>query len=458
MSRALPLCCAVLLLCGAWTATAQEIDDLFEDPTAGIIDEQGRPVGDEPGSGGAADGDSSGDSIDDLFGDPSVGIVDTDDWDTAPGAAAPGASSTTPAAAGAVDIAALTTAPLRISGSVESSLGAGVGLVEWPGTDAADGRTVRELTDVFAAYSLATTIAFDARPRPYLRYYMSLSTSLVPSAMTFSTPGVGELFIDYTFADRIFVRAGKQGLTWGQARFLDNPTNLVGRLGGGVSIRATTPLGLGTGTAIIYGLSGWMQGDPYPASDPRSFGYAAQIENTRGRYSFIVAGHAHVTEQIQTSASVTAGLNRFDLTAEAVGRFKHSGDFYRGPADNSYDGLLQVVWEPGNPVWTIVGEYRFTSTIDDWMGHRVGLGVQAPTRPGRFGWKPRIRWLHAFHDHSGQIAAGFEGTVAPDMKLTVGVPVFYGEPNSYYRAAGAEGVPGGNVTGLFAVVNLDFSF
>ena len=102
----------------------------------------------------------------------------------------------------------------------------------------------------------------------------------------------------------------------------------------------------------------------------------------------------------------------------------------------------------------------------------VGLAMRAP-RFGGGGWRPGLSWRHAVEDSSGELVVGMNGTIAPSLRLEIGVPVIYGAPGTFYRDALAQSVaddddeddddeviliPVDNVIVALFVVNLSFSF
>jgi hypothetical protein len=91
---------------------------------------------------------------------------------------------------------------------------------------------------------------------------------------------------------------------------------------------------------------------------------------------------------------------------------------------------------------------------------------------GGGGWRPGVRWRHAFEDNSGEVIPGISGTIAPRLSLSIGTPVIYGAPGSFYRDALTESVeeeddpleedeklvPVDNVVTVLLGLRLSFSF
>ncbi|WP_319475420.1 hypothetical protein [Marispirochaeta aestuarii] len=331
-----------------------------------------------------------------------------------------------------IDLEELTTAPPDIRGVVNAGVGLGIGLIEWPGSNEADGRSPQELTRFSGFYSTTSAITVDARPEPHLRFHGSLETSLDADTLEFKNPYISELFIDYTLNNTFFFRVGKQELTWGQALLLENPADLVYRLDEGVGVRGSAPVGPGTAEAVIYSKAKWIS-ENFDNTDPRAFAYAGQWAMSRGSFFLGFSGHYKMDDDeegdLATAASLSFGLGPFAVAGDFVQHWKTPEEVE--PAD-CWDALGQIIWQSPNQSWTILGEYWFDSEIIDYSGHYAGLGIKPPKIFGNK-WQPGLTWKHAFQDESGEVVLALSGKVAPNLRLTLGVPVIYGAPGSYYR-------------------------
>lgn len=436
---------AILLPAISGTAAAQSMDDLFDDPEQGI-------VGDEQSD---ADGDGAGDGAQEGEGGDGVSVPGSGEGaseGTSGGAAGGGSGG---AGEGGVDISSLTTSPPQFSGSVNANAGLSLGFEEWPGSEAAGERSAAELLRGSGLYDMSATLKVDARPHPQIRFQASFNSELDENKMSFTSPSIGELFVDYTLGQNLFIRAGKQGLTWGEARLLGNPANLVNRLSNGVAIRASYPVGPGSLTGAVYSIWSWVE-ENRPGSW-RSFGYAALYETTVAGVTGQLSGHFKTDELTRTAASLSFGLGPVDVTAEGMARWDYE-DIPGGVQE--WGALGQAYWEYEG--WSLLGEYEFDSAVADYKGHYIGVGVGAPDIFG--GWSPRVRWRHAVQDNSGEIAPGLSGTVAPRLTATIGTPIVYGEPGSFYREAdegsssAGQPIPGDDVISVLLGVELSFSF
>ncbi len=404
-------------------------------------------------------------SMDDLFNQPASDARS----DEQPSADV--SPDTDPQRKESVDLNALTTSPLQFTGTVSAGIGIGAGLIEWPGSAAGDGKSFSDLMRYSGFYLTTATLGIDARPEPYLRFYSSLSISLDAENMNFSGSDIGEIFVDYTFKDTVFVRAGKQSLTWGHGRLLGNPANLVYRVSEGVAVRTTLPLGPGTLNGVVYSKGAWVN-NPYANIDPRTFAYAGQWESGLGPMAFSLSGHFKMKDDVEedmgSAFSLSFGIGPFDLAADLVGHWGMANPAWK-PVE--LEALGQIFWENDNRSWSLLSEYMFDSSVADGLGHYASMGLKTPKFLGT-GWQPTLLWKHAFQDNSGELITGISGSLAPGLNLAMGIPLVYGTPGSYYREILSssllsgdsiidkeEGViPVDNVISLLFSVTLSFSF
>ena len=374
-------------------------------------------------------------------------------------------------AAETVDLDVLTTAPTKLSANVSAGLGIGVGLIEWPGTQAAAGRSFSDLLQFSGLYGTTVSLRVDARPASHLRFFAEAGTTLNETSMVFSAPVMGEVFIDYTLRDTVFFRVGRQSLAWGQGRLLGNPANLVSRVSTGVAVRSSIPAGPGTLNGVVYINGSWVD-NPFSKIHPLSYAYAGQWDTSLGPLALSLSGHYKEQdpdhEDLGASTSFSFGLGSVNFAADAVGYWNKAA-LSLAPAQ--WAAMAQLFWESEDRGWSLVSEYQYGSNMPGFSGHQVALAVGMPKL--LYGdWRPALRYRHAFLDNSGDIIIGITGTIAPNIKLTIGLPIVYGVPGSLYRAALLEGVsykegdtsvkdtliPVDNVVGLLLSISLDFSF
>jgi hypothetical protein len=360
-----------------------------------------------------------------------------------------------------VDLDNLVNKPLNISAQIRAGLGLGLGLKEWPGTRAAEGQDIIDLATYAGFYESSVIVDIDARPESFLRFKARLKSELDEEEMNFTVPTAEEMFIDYSVTDTFFLRAGKQKMVWGQGLLLENYADLVERVEDGVAVKGVAQLGSSIFEAVVYGLNSWE--DQYGATSPRTFGYAARAEKPFGPATWGLAGHYHVDEPVQFSASTTFPLGSIDFAGDLV---LYQEQEHIQDAENGWAALGRLFWENSSRSWSVVAEYEFNSYVEDSLGHYTGLAVKMPILMGN-DWRPAIRWRHAYEDHSGDLLAGFSGTILPKLRLTLGIPLVYGSPGSYYRSEARDPadkrldsdlIPDGNVVTVLVAVSLNYTF
>lgn len=432
-------------------APASSIDDLFADPDAGVIEDEGATG--TSGAGTQADSWSGDNDLDDLFGDSTLGVVEEDqpigdatdpDPTRAPRDGAPGTAASP--GAGSVNLAALTTAPLALGGTVTTEAGISLPLGTFGPYFSSYGAPV--LGNAAAGYTMSVSFSLTARPAPHLRFAAGFSTALDPATGRFGALGVGSVVVDYTLRDTIFFQIGNFGMTYGQARVVPNVTNIVSDVETGAGFRATVPTGPGTATGVIFATPASAAG--HSAGDPRAFVYVGHFETTRGFLSTGAAARVQAREPVTVALYSTAGLARFDLSQEF--RLRIDRQAPQTPLSDVLASMTQLVWESRDTAWLAVGEYLFYTGPPAFTGHTVAMGLRFPAFLPR-DWRPEIGaqyafeshiggaklrltrsnrpeigldWTHSFRGHNGTVLVGLSGNLAPNLEGKMGVPISYG--------------------------------
>ena len=361
--------------------------------------------------------------IDDLFTDPDTGIIDESDE--------------------AMDLAAVTadTKP-RFSGSARVDGGFILGMSEW-GSPLAEPGTV----GLLPFYALESTLNLDVRPAPYLRFYGSFGVSSPYTTeagieLGFSPVLVDELFLDYTLAERLYFRLGKQSMTWGQGR-LFNPGDFVSHAAGGISVKGFAPLGPVGLTAVAIG-EGVVADPPSLAAIGERVSCAVLFETSLSALTLGMSAYYRSAPGLRTGAYLKRPVGRFDGAVEGVLDWK--------PDVAGLDSgmvLASLFWEGGRSRWQVILEYLYDTAVADYRGHSLGLGFTVRDWLPR-GWRPGLRWVHGFADHAGQVVLGFDGPVAPHLRLAIGFPFHYGAADGYYRQVLVDSLPGVDFLESFA--------
>jgi hypothetical protein len=350
----------------------------------------------------------------------------------------------------AVDIAALTMRDgPQIAGTFSATAAVSGGLVDWTSADFG-----------VSAYALMDTgLSLDIRPSSYFRFFTSVSTSLNSEDLDLPMFDIGELFVDYTLADAVFFRLGRQSLSWGQGinELLGNPGNVLEDFGGSTALKAFLPLGTNGLTLLGYGNPAWYNGEISsltPGAD--TLAYASLYEHSVGSVTLGVSGKYRHDTVASAEAYVKTVLSGADLVIE--GRVDSNDGFSADPLGYDYLALTGLFWE--NSSVQLLAEYLFDASVTDGAlvrsyDHRFALGLLSSTRFA--GWRPGIRWFHAaeagFTRHSGQLVLGASRGIAPRLTINIGLPISYGNESGYYMQNSDD--PSGRVASLVISLTLE---
>ena len=380
-------------------------------------------------------------SIDDLFADAESGIIEDD------------------ADAEGIDVEAITADPVpRVTGRVRSRGGVNIGLRDWENWK--DGTNdPRDVIGAGGLFAMDARLSLDYRPTGYQRLFTSLKSEMDQDTLEFSQPEIGELFVDYTYRQNYFFRAGKQGLTWGQARLLVNKANLVSNLGGGIGLRAVAPVRSGL-TVVLYTTESYRS-DADGSAGLRAFGYAGQLESSLGsNSSFGLSSHYRYTQPLRTAAYHKSSMGGVDFTVEGVTAWDIE-EAYRSDEIRSLDpvfsGLANIAWASNStPRLRVIAEYQFDGAVPDYQGNRVGLALRL-TELSWTRWSVNLRWRHSFFSNSGDAVLGMSGSVAPGISANVGIPVFYRGPD-FLGDAEDEDIPDEYFLSALLTLSMTISF
>ena len=359
------------------------------------------------------------DGVDDMFEDPEQGIIE-------------GSNE-------GLDVEALTADKKpHFSGSASASGGFVFGLSRWgnPFTDPG------AITAV-PFYLIGGALKLHVRPASFVRFFASFEVSSPyddpatadGTAVDFSPLLVDELFLDYTLADLLFFRVGKQQITWGQGR-LFNPGNFLLDADKGIAVKGFLPLGANGLTLVGLG-EGILGSGTFTYNDlAELIAVAGLFEMSLSSLTFGASAYYRLDPGLRTGAYLKTPIAGVDVALEGVLDW--------GPAMDGVhnaEALASLFWEGGPGKWQLILEYLFDTGVPNYQGHSVGLGIRANNwLPG--GWQPGLHWIHSFADSSGQLLVGLDGPIAPYLRLRIGFPFRYGISPGYYARYLVTALPG----------------
>ena len=274
------------------------------------------------------------DEFDDIFLDASEDVVVED---TAP--VVPAATSNSVASY------------LNITGHFDGSVGLTAVIVDKP--------------DFGGYLNLANTLYLNVKPSPVFGLHGAVETSI---ANGFNI-GVSYLYFDYMLLDRVFISAGKKGVTWGYTRLFGN-CNIMADTNGFINAEFRFPWSTGTAT-FVASLNKFTANPSY-----QDISYAASLEQTI----------------LHTSVN---------LFAKKYGASEMNGDVHKHPLAgleakrtffNGYDAYIQgyTSLEDYKQLNTIWGYERVTATAGFyklWDSFDPNLGINIEYQ---YNWKPNI--------------------------------------------------------------------
>lgn len=355
---------------------------------------------------------AAAESIDELFSDPAAGVVEADP----------------PEAGQVLDLESLLGGPrTTVGGSVNLRGGLGLFLHHWPGEAVEAPGQILDALGYSVGYSLDTSAYVDARPNGYTRFYASVAAALDPASLALTGPSLGEMFVDYTYGEKISFRAGRFSVAWGDAGMAANPGDLVARAGGGVSLRAFAPLGDHGLTFLSYARS------DLGGVSPRNLSYAVRLDSSFGSYANGLALHYRYAEPLATAWWGRRGFGLLSVGASLRADWDLVAAWEGSPVAPALNGYVNFSHEIGKaPIWRFGAEYYYDGLDPEVDRHVVSAGLALSNLLPK-GWRPGLSVKHSIPDWSGQVALGFEGPFIPGFRATIGLSAPYGARGTYFR-------------------------
>ena len=377
--------------------------------------------------------DDAFDDLDDIF----FGAEDTDAVINAPSQAEGLATTLT---VGDVAI------PLRLSGSLTSSLGYG------------QQRTDDDITNS-GYFDFYNYLYLYARPDTYLTVRASIVTNF-PKERELPILSFQELYFDYLVCDKIYVTAGKKGTTWGYTRLFTTDfdeakkaeydesnakiiggfsTNVLSDSIEAISCMLRIPFWTGMFSAIAL-----YKGDG-SSMDMEDMSYAASIEVTVWKTAINLFGRKNPNESRYTSATISSHLMGFEVKRTVLGADVYVQEIAQFP---SIRNMKHLFFEHDKTVFSshlvTAGLYRWWDKHDPNIGFNIeGQLEYLPATNEyfrrvafdgglrRIGPKKNIKigfaWVHNVDSGIGYVKPGISvANVLPHADWSTGLQIEYG--------------------------------
>jgi len=320
---------------------------------------------------------------------------------------------------------------VSFSGSFKATAGYTGGVMNFTGPEAWD-----SLVNA-AVYSMGSALCLDARLDRTFRVFGKLKIDYPELEAR-----VDELFCDYIFLERMFLRAGRQTITWGASHAFPC-TNLPARLPesfpedgnaddiddeDSIALKMTVPFGLSGLTALVLSRNGYFDDPEKPGFRELGYGGLLDISFAGGE---IVAGSFH-QQDLRTRGYISTKTTLWDIDLYAEALVSDSREFAAGGG---------VFWDGFESRLIVITEYLYNGETYDLktagsdlslpQGHTCALRLglrDFPLPKSKIG----VEWKHNFSDHSGTVIPGITVSAFSHLALCLAVPLVYGPDEGYF--------------------------
>jgi hypothetical protein len=339
--------------------------------------------------------------------------------------------------------------PISFRGSLSSGVGIVAGWNDWPVSFESFAAVIpsgyfsfqnslswdARLSQVFS-FSATLLSIYPAGITTLLSNYLN-SSSALPATLDQNTLvtlepfslSVDEMFFDYSIAEKLFFRIGKQANTWGNERIFTF-TNLISDGSAGLAIKGYVPFGGNGITVAILDQGAWHPDSTYPGL--HTMAYLSKFDFVLGKVELQVSGRYRSAEGIKTVAALKTSVFGIDLFHESMLSFLPTGD-------QTYTTVSGFYWQGFDSNMQIYGEYAYLGGSGYSGDHRFSLASELDL--GHL-WQGRVKigvkWDHALADSSGSILPAIVLQPLPYVSLKIGLPILYGATNSIYVATSGD--------------------
>jgi hypothetical protein len=320
----------------------------------------------------------------------------------------------------------------QVRGSYTATLGALAGWDNLP-----DFGNLATGFSISPVLGVSSSLTIDARPDSNFRVNATVDAAYPdpgppPIVADFTPITLRELFCDLSFAEIIFIRVGKQVVTWG-ASHLFPVGNLPSRIpvafqstsetydsAAGVGVKASIPLGVHSLSFLAQIKDGYVQNATNPGLG--EVGYGALCEFVLGKSEIALGGYYQQYLRPRTIAILKTSVWGIDASAEVILAF---------PNDQPpmVSGVTDLFWEQPDVRFSVLVEalYNAESSQADVYPQGPTIAIVAGFKDiARSKVDAGIQWEHDFLDNSGMVSAGIVYSPFAHVRVISGIPVYYG--------------------------------
>ncbi len=324
---------------------------------------------------------------------------------------------------------------IKFSGSFTTTGAVIAGWKSWP--------VISDLTSNFdGTLGLVATanLIIDAKPSPDFRLYGTVVTSMDPlTSPTWSGIAIGELFVDYTWLENIFIRMGKYGVTWGQGKLFGTVTNIMADNSTGYALRFGFP-------TLLDGISISALMNRAQISSYTQICYSMKLDKVFAGFLVSLGLRYQIDEGAKALLSMKRVIWGVDFLADVALSYKNL----------QWQTKIVANFFKEWPEVKLTGEYYYEGSTPGGLDHSLALAcgfIDIFQTSLDFG----IQWKHTFFDYSGSVNAGITWKPWKYITAILVLPLAYGPDGSRYVAS-ANPDPAKRRIGLAFTLEMSVSF
>jgi len=266
-------------------------------------------------------------------------------------------------------------------------------------------------------------------------------------------PEIIEFFADYTLADQLFFRVGRQNITWGISRNFPF-TNLPARIPddfpaeetGTYSVKLNIPVGVGGFEALLFTRDGYFDDPALPKFE--EFGFGGKFNLALSGLDISFAGFYHQDMHFRSVFyGSTTIFDKYELFSEALVSYDFNASDTEiltpdGKVDNPFDKSISTgfYFDHFDRNLEVNAEYLFNGEETElevygakfplFFGHNLAFNMSLKT------FKKKLKFFTQLKlnlsDSSGLFLPGVSIYPMDNLELGMAMPMFFGSENSTY--------------------------
>jgi len=312
-----------------------------------------------------------------------------------------------------------------------------------------------------ALMGMSSKMTFDAQIGDNFRFLQSYTV-----AYPNYEPGVSEFFADFDFNDLVYLRIGRQNLTWGISRYYPF-TNLPARIPDNFGInnsdslndndlfavKMDIPIGIGGIQGLIYARNGYFSDPAYPSMN--EIGWGSYYNLALKQADITIGGFYQKDMNLRGFTSISTTLfDKLELYSEWLVSYDQDnndklplpydaeiGDEQEEDPDSlDFGANIGFLINLFSDNLEISGEYYYNGEETEleplgtqfpfFWGHNLGAGISLKMFDNRLKLFSYLKYN--LSDNSGVIVPAISYDSFEFMQLTLAMPIIFGSVNGGY--------------------------